>query len=374
MAIVLSCPNANSQGQIHPGQKWADNNGIHVNAHGGNVIQSGQVWYWYGERRNEHYKGGAMHGVSVYRSENLVDWTDCGLALAVSDEQGHEIERGCLMERPKVVYNPKTKLYVMLFHHELKGRGYDAARVGFAVSESPVGPFTFLKSLRPNAGQWPSDWTEAQISRAKSLQISDYSKWWTPEWTQAIGEGLFLARDLEGGQMSRDMTVYVDDDGRAYHIFSSEDNLTLHIAELTDDFLDYTGRYVRVAPAGHNEAPTILKRGDRYWMITSGCTGWEPNEARMFWADNIMGPWTQVPSPFRGENAKRSFNTQGTYILHLPSTGKFVYMADRWQPNSLSESPHVWLLIDFDADGTPVLVWRDSWEIRPTYVPSRRDV
>ena len=34
--------------------------------------------------------------------------------------------------------------------------------------------------------------------------------------------------------MSRDMTLFVDDDGKGYHIYSSEDNLTLHIAELTE--------------------------------------------------------------------------------------------------------------------------------------------
>ena len=83
------------------------------------------------------------------------------------------------------------------------------------------------------------------------------------------------------GQMSRDMTLYVDDDGKAYHIFSSEENLTLHIAELTGDYLHHTGRYTRVAPAGHNEAPAIFKHDGTYWMITSGCTGWAPNEARI---------------------------------------------------------------------------------------------
>ena len=85
----------------------------------------------------------------------------------------------------------------------------------------------------------------------------------------AIKKGLLVKRDLEGGQMSRDMTVYVDDDGKAYHIYSSEENLTLQIAELTDDYTAHTGRYVRVAPGGHNEAPAIFKHNGTYWMITS---------------------------------------------------------------------------------------------------------
>ena len=79
---------------------------------------------------------------------------------------------------------------------------------------------------------------------------------------------MFTYRDLSSGQMSRDMTLYVDADGRAYHIYSSEENLTLQIACLTDDYTDYTGRYVRVAPAGHNEAPALFRHKGKYYMIT----------------------------------------------------------------------------------------------------------
>ena len=348
--------------QIFPGKIWPDNNGKHINAHGGNIIRVGEFWYWYGESRGE--QGEPMPGVGVYRSEDLVNWTHLGIALSIFSEPGHVLETGCVIERPKVVYNKKTEQYVMIFHHELKGRGYEAAQTGFAVSKTPEGPFTFLKSLRPNAGKWPADWSEAHVAEAKALKEEDYKEWWTPEWHKAIDKGLLVKRDFEGGQMSRDMTVYIDDDGKAYHIFSSEENLTLHFAELTDDFLDYTGKYYRVAPAGHNEAPTIMKHNGRYWMITSGCTGWAPNEARMFWADNILGPWTQVPTPFKGEKVETSFDTQGTYILYLPSTNQFIFMADRWQPKTLALSPHVWLPISFDENGTPVLTWIDSWQVK----------
>ena len=68
--------------------------------------------------------------------------------------------------------------------------------------------------------------------------MEQFEEWWTPEWREAVNKGLFVKRDLEGGQMSRDMTLYVDDDGIAYHIYSSEENLTLQIAQLTDDYQD----------------------------------------------------------------------------------------------------------------------------------------
>lgn len=351
-----------------PGKIWPDNNGKHINAHGGGIIKYGKKYYWYGENRPD--RGFTTKaGVEVYSSTDLMNWKDEGIALAVTQTEGDDIQEGCIMERPKVVYCEKTKKFVMLFHLELKGRGYEAARVGFAESDSPTGPFKYIRSLRPNAGIWPTDMTAEEINNAKSLSTEKYKDWWTDEWRKAIKEGLFLNRDMEGGQMSRDMTVYVDDDGKAYHIFSSEDNLTLQIAELTDDYKDYTGKYVRVAPGGQNEAPTIFKRNGQYWLIASGCTGWAPNEARMFTSKSIMGPWTQLPSPFEGEGAphnnggaNKSFGTQGTYILNV-GNDKFIFMADIWNPESLSQSLHVWLPIEFKADGTPVIHWKDSWKL-----------
>lgn len=359
--VMAASAGARSLERITPGQEWPDRKGEHINAHGGGLLFHEGKYYWYGENRPA--RGFTTEvGVEVYSSSDLMNWEDEGVALAVSEEVGHDIERGCIMERPKVVRNPKTGKFVMLFHLELKGKGYAAARVGFAESDSPVGPFRFIRSLRPNAGKWPTDFSRRDIRKAKKLKEADYKEWWTPEWREAIREGLLLARDVPGGQMSRDMTVYVDDDGKAYHIYSAEENLTLNLAELTDDYLDYTGRYVRIAPGGQNEAPTIFKRDGVYWMITSGCTGWAPNEARMFKAASLWGPWEQLPSPFVGKDAKKSFHTQGTYIFKVEGTEDgFVFMADRWNPQSLKNSRHIWLPIDFEADGTPVIRWVDSW-------------
>jgi hypothetical protein len=361
LCAMVAAVEAQALDEIRPGQEWPDRKGEHINAHGGGLLFHEGKYYWYGENRPA--RGFTTEvGVEVYSSSDLMNWEDEGVALAVSDEAGHDIERGCIMERPKVVRNPKTGKFVMLFHLELKGQGYAAARVGFAESDSPVGPFRFIRSLRPNAGKWPVDFSRRDIRKAKKLKESDYKEWWTPEWREAIREGLLLARDVPGGQMSRDMTVYVDDDGKAYHIYSAEENLTLNIAELTDDYLDYTGRYVRVAPGGQNEAPAIFKRDGVYWMITSGCTGWAPNEARMFKATSLWGPWEQLPSPFVGKDAKKSFHTQGTYIFKVEGTEDgFVFMADRWNPRSLKNSRHIWLPIDFEADSTPVIRWVDGW-------------
>lgn len=352
---------AQSLESITPGKEWPDNKGEHINAHGGGLLYHAGKYYWYGENRPA--RGFTTEvGVEVYSSDDLINWTDEGVALSVTEETGSPIERGCIMERPKVVYNATTKKFVMLFHLELKGKGYAAARVGFAESDSPIGPFRFIRSLRPNAGKWPADFSRRDIRKAGKLKEADYKEWWTPEWRRAVETGLLLARDVPGGQMSRDMTVFVDEDGKAYHLYSAEENLTLNLAELTDDYLDYTGKYIRIAPGGQNEAPTIFKRDGAYWLITSGCTGWDPNEARMFKSPSLWGPWKQLPSPFVGEDAQKSFHSQGTYIFKVQGTEDgFVFMADRWNPRSLKFSMHIWLPISFKEDGRPEIRWRESW-------------
>jgi hypothetical protein len=344
---------------VRPGELWPDVSGAHINAHGGGVIKHGDTYYWFGEHKSDHTSS-ALVGVMCYASKDLLHWENRGVALSVSDERGSDIERGCVLERPKVVYNPLTRQFVMWFHLELKGRGYEAARYGVAVSRRPEGPYRFLYSQRANAGTWPVEMNQQQITVLDTMDIDHFKEWWTPAWYKAVGQGLFVKRDFATGQMSRDMTLYVDDDGKAYHIFSSEDNMTLHIAELTADYMHHTGRYTRVAPGGQNEAPAIMKHDGTYWMITSGCTGWDPNEARLFSATSIWGPWTQHPNPCQGPNAGKTFGGQSTYILKVDHG--YIFMADVWRPRHPSDARYIWLPVTFEQ-GKPVVRWQDEWEI-----------
>jgi beta-xylosidase len=348
------------QKTIRPGELWRDDTGRHINAHGGGVMKYGDTYYWFGEHKSERTSD-ALVGVMCYASKDLVNWRNCGVALSVSDERGHDIERGCILERPKVIYNSVTKKFCMWFHLELKGRGYDAARYGVAVADRPEGPYKFLYSQRADAGTWPVEFKAQDITTADTLNEDNFKEWWTPIWRKAVNQGLILKRDFATGQMSRDMTLYIDDDGKAYHIFSSEENLTLHIAELTDDYLHHTGRYTRVAPGGQNEAPAIFKHNGTYWMITSGCTGWAPNEARMFSAPSIWGPWTQHPNPCRGPKADKTFEGQSTYVLTLDN-GRHIFMADIWRPRHPIDARYIWLPIEFE-NGKPVVRWQNEWKL-----------
>lgn len=337
------------------GEQWLDTDGNLINAHGGGIIYDNGRYWWYGEHRPAKGHSSTV-GVTCYSSPDLREWTYEGVALQLTEGDPWGCEPGCIIERPKVIHNPKTGKYVMWFHHELKGKGYAAAQAGTAVSDSPQGPFRMVRSGRVNAGQTPLNLTDT----VPAFNLDQ--EWWTPAWHADIEKGMFTYRDMDGGQMARDMGLFVDNDGKAYHIYSSEDNLTLQIAELDDDYTGHTGRYVRLFPGGHNEAPALFRNGDDYWMIASGCTGWAPNEARMMHAKDIFGPWEMLPNPCQGTDRETTYGGQSTFALAVQGEeGKYIIGFDRWRPESLMDSRYVWLPVTFNASGTPELHWTDEF-------------
>ena len=365
LSLFLLHSSLNYSQSFTPGELWPDNKGVHINAHGGGFLLHNNVYYWYGEHKIAGAEGNrAQVGVHCYSSKNLYNWMDEGIALAVHTDTTSLLAKGCIIERPKVIYNAKTKKFVMWFHHELKGQGYNAALTGLAISDNATGPFTYIKSINPNAGFWPMNFPEKLKKIDKETSLDGISLKST-EGHQIVKNGYFLRRDFEKGQMARDMTLFVDEDGKAYHIYSSESNQTLHIAQLTDDYLAFTGKYARVLEAKANEAPAIFKTKGKYYIISSGTTGWKPNPARLAVADNIMGPWTELGDPCRGteKQVKTTFWSQSTYIL--PVAGKkdaFIYIGDRWTPENPIDGRYIWLPIQFE-DNKPILKWLDKWDL-----------
>lgn len=345
------------------GETWPDTEGNHINAHGGGIILYKGTYYWFGEARLPRgEKDRAKYGVGCYSSKDLFTWKNEGLALQVINDTTSLLQPGCVIERPKVIFNRKTGKFVMWFHHELKGQGYRAAMTGVAVSDKITGPFRYIRSLRPNAGIWPVNMTEEQ--KKISVKESDLKRN-TDEWRKAIEDGLYLRRDFEGGQMARDMTLFVDRDGKAYHIHSSEENMTLHFSELTDDYLDFTGVYARVLPGKSNEAPALFTAGGKYYMFSSGTTGWRPNPARLSVSDNILGEWKTTGNPCIGtdEEVRTTFSSQSTFVLPVRGKNdKFIFMGDRWTPENLADSRFVWLPVEWE-DSLPVLRWYDEWDM-----------
>ena len=293
---------------FHPGQIWNDTDGNRIEAHGGGMLYQDGTYYWFGEHGTP---GRTRVGVMCYSSRDLYNWKSEGVALRlVAGDPNHDLAPGCALERPKVIYNAKTKKYVMWFHLELRGQGYNAARSAVAVSDRVTGPYTYLGSFRPN------------------------------------------------DSMARDQTLFADDDGKAYQFYASEDNKTMHVSLLSDDYLKPSGKFERVFVNCQWEAPTVFKHQGRYYFIGSGCTGYSPNAAHSAVAPSIWGRWKELGNPCVGEGADKTFFSQSTYILPVAGKpGAFIFMADRWRGGR-----YVWLPVDFE-NGRVVLKSLDEWDL-----------
>jgi beta-xylosidase len=284
--------------------KLYDTNKNLINAHGAGILYNKGIYYLFGEIKRgttwevpnqswEDYRVPAG-GVSCYSSTDLKHWKYQGIALApVKNDPGSDIDTGKVVERPKVIYNSKTRQFVMWMHVDAKDYSYSQA--GVAVSENPIGPYHYIGSVKPNS------------------------------------------------QMARDMTLFKDDDGKAYLIYSSEQNNTMQVCLLSDDYLHPTKTYSRILVNRRREAPAIFKNDGKYYLITSDCSGWSPNAATYAVAHNILGPYKEYGNPCKGPGANTTFQSQSTYVLPLKGKNTYLFMADRWNKTDLEKSDYLWL-------------------------------
>ncbi|WP_242088184.1 glycoside hydrolase family 43 protein [Curtobacterium sp. DN_7.5] len=360
-------PVRSTDGAFHPGEPWLDDQGQPIQGHGGQVVTaedaSGRtIYYWYGEDRVNGYSD--TRGVHVYSSYDLNDWKDDGLALRTMTSRSdfdapyfsalyggyYQTQRdavyrdlgvtapsstrpGAILERPKVIHNARTGQWVMWVHADgptaTSDAQYAKAQAGVAVSDSPTGPFRYVDSYR--------------LDHVAADDPTNHQP------------------DSPG--MARDMNLFVDDDGTAYIVYASEENLTLYISKLDDD---YTGLSTDPAEAvegvdfrrpqpwigGQREAPAITKVGGTYYLVTSGATGWAPNAAAYATATNILGTWTAHGNPATGTDAGTTCDSQSTSLLNL-GDGRVVYLGDRWNnAEDLRTAPSVWLPVTFGEGGS----------------------
>ena len=98
---------------IRPGIPWFDTDGNRIEAHGGGFLQYKGTVYWYGETKKTDTL--ADHGINLYSSTDpdLVEWKFEGLMVKNEDVKQPDMRGPFVVERPKVVYNAKTGLFVM---------------------------------------------------------------------------------------------------------------------------------------------------------------------------------------------------------------------------------------------------------------------
>ncbi len=294
---------------------WLDTNGQPIQAHAGSLLEDARRYYWYGENKDGPTVEAYLHrvdfiGISCYSSSDLFHWTPHGLALsAVHGDPQHDLHPSKVGERPKVLRCPRTGKYLMWLH--IDRQDYSFARVGVAVSDSPSGPFVYRGSFQPS------------------------------------------------GLESRDFTLFQDEDGSAYLYFSSDWNQTLRGVRLSDDYTTVQGEAVDVFKERAREAPAVFRQGEHYFMLTSGCTGWDPNPAQFAVAPHPLGPWEVRGNPCVGTDAEITFGVQPTFALPITPETTLV-MFDRWKKEDLRDSRYVWLSASVQGS-TLSLRWQPTW-------------
>ncbi|WP_457030795.1 RICIN domain-containing protein [Kitasatospora sp. P5_F3] len=280
------------------GTQFTDTAGDPLHAHGAGVIKVGQYYYWFGENRNAD---NSFRYVSAYRSTDLKTWEfrNNVLTQAAAPELDYAI-----IERPKVMYNAATGKFVMWMHKEY-GAHYGEARAAVAVSDTVDGTYTWQGSFRPL------------------------------------------------GEMSRDITTFVDDDGTGYMVSAANENADLHIYRLTADYTAIDAQVQNLWVGQSREAPALFKRNGVYFLLTSGATGWAPNQQKYGTAGSVTGSWSGLQDIGDGT----TYGSQTAFVLPVQGSNgtSYLYMGDRWgnsMGGTVNDSQYVWLPLTFPTAGT----------------------
>lgn len=279
-----------------------DEDGKIIDAHDGCLHFFNGRYYLYGTAYGKSAGYGFNNRFRVYSSADLEHWTFEGELLKAPPDG--------VYYRPYVAYNPKTRKYVLWYNWYPK---LWEGKVGVAVSDTPVGPFTIANPAAHVAATRPGDGS-----------------------------------------------LFVDNDGTGYFIYTSiDENHAIRIDRLTADFLDSTGETSEVLGVG-SEAPSLFRVEDRYYLLfdRTCCFCSSGSGVRVLMGSRPLGPFTELKNINRGKDGTPIVAAQQTFVAQLPTAHgtAFMWMADRWSSRSDGIKGHdlqFWSApLRFAADGS----------------------
>lgn len=328
ISVVFNAQAGENKSKFYPGKTWNDTmkKPQVINAHGGCVIFHEGLYYWYGEHKVKGLseKQHADAGIHCYASKDLYNWFDMGMMLPLVKDTTVDLSFDCNSDRPKVVYNEETKMFVAFFKLYLRKHGSDVGFIGIATSVSPTGPFVYShKFLGGNS----------------------------PEGTG-------------------DFAMFKDDDGSLYHLTVRKPDKAFVIGKMRDDYMMPEGEYnVCENILRATEAPAVFKKDGIYHMLSSGSSGWKPCGARYYTSNSLFSGWEYHGNPCEGVNpnneivAELTFGGQSNYVLKVEGEeNAFIAMFDINKPDHPYESGYIWLPILFE-NMQPVIEWKDEWDV-----------
>lgn len=285
--LLILCGNTLAQTQsIKNGISWYDTEGNLIQAHGSSIIKHEGLYYMVGEDRTEPW---VFNAVNLYSSTDLINWKFRN-EIVDRNTNTHLSERTRIVERPCLVYNPNTKKFVLWVKYQNGDYTNDKAAV-FS-SNTIDGKYTYHKEFKP------------------------------------------------GGYDSNDGNLFEDTDGSVYYISRSKESKGLNIHKLTSDFLNVESTSILFAGEGR-EAPVLMKKGNTYYLISSGLSGWDPNPLKYATstASSPMTGWSGLTTI----SDRMSYDSQPTSYLQISGTSdtSYFYVGDRWKDPALPESKTV---------------------------------
>lgn len=278
---------------------WYTTTGQPIYSQGGGIFRfkdpaTGiEKYYWYGVRYREAetYRlnpavtlpTSTFESVTCYSSTDLVNWTFENNVLTMAElEKNGGYKRW--LGRLGVAWLEELKKYVMVVQH--------GNQVLFTTSDTPAGAFT-----------WHN-----QISM----------------------------KEMIGTPNTGDQTVFTDDDGKSYLIYSyGSGRNKIYVSEIgvkegKANLLDCK----EVFRGESREGNCMFKFKGKYYMAASNIYGWDASLAYYLVADNIRGPYTPAKSMAVMKGCEEDY-------AHITQTGFFVsvkgskqetilYCGDRW--------------------------------------------
>lgn len=214
-----------------------DEKGQIVDAHDGRIIQFKDTFYWYGTSYGTTNGFTIQNHYRCYSSKDMMNWKYEGKLLDTQPEG--------VYYRPHVIYNEKTKKYVLWYNWYPKL--WDG-QFGVATSDTPQGPFKIINN-------------NVQMYNSK------------------IGLG--------------DFGLFVDDDGTGYISYNTIKNHQVSVEKLSDDYLSSTMENGGII-AEHMEAGTQFKKAGKYYLLTdyTCCFCNYGSGARVYISDNPLKGYT----------------------------------------------------------------------------------
>ena len=277
---------------------WNTKDGRPIYSQGGGIFKfkepltGKEKYYWYGvhytEAETYHNKpsvtlpNATFEAVTCYSSTDLVNWTFEKNVL--TKEEVFKDGKKTWVGRLGVAYVKELNKYALVVQH--------GNQVLFTISESPTGQFT---------------------------------------WHQRIS-----MKDMIGTTNTGDQTVFTDDDGKSYLIYSyGSGRNKIYVSEIgvkdgMVNLLDCT----RVFQGESREGNCLFKYKGRYYMAASNIYGWDASYAYYLIADDIRGPYlpTNDMQVMKGCEDEYAHVTQTGFFVSVKGSKQetIVYCGDRW--------------------------------------------